>query len=270
MEPLVVDHVPIGTGDLSLARDRLERLGFAVTPRGAYRGTGINEFPVWPCHCVIFEDTWMDVIEHAPFDPELLAPTRTIYPGIISVQGMVFGTHELERARMELSAREVDVGEPYDLVRSWDLEAGDTMFALFGLGRMSLPGLAASVITRRTPDEDRLPMWTSHPNGARGVAGVTIAMPPEELPEAHLFRSRLPLQDADVIEYATPRTLRERYPETELDPSEHQVVSVRIRTSSLQRAAAALEKNGVPVSRRSNRVTIGPEWGPGCHLEFVL
>jgi hypothetical protein len=163
-----VDHVVLDTRDgMDAAVHVYRSLGFCLTERGRHTLGSIN-------HLAVFE---RDYLELLGFETAAGAPRADIalYPA--GLNGLVFGTESADGVFRDLRAKDVAVEEPQAFSRPVILPDGsrDARFQVARL-RQGAAAFGRLYFCRHlTPELVWRPEWQRHPNGATGVARVSIA-----------------------------------------------------------------------------------------------
>jgi hypothetical protein len=163
-----VDHVVLDTRDgMDAAVHAYRSLGFCLTERGRHTLGSIN-------HLAVFE---RDYLELLGFDGAAGAPRVDIAPFPAGLNGLVFATESADGVYRDLRARDVAVEEPQAFSRPVILPDGarDARFQVARL-RQGAAAFGRLYFCRHlTPELVWRPEWQRHPNGATGVARISIA-----------------------------------------------------------------------------------------------
>ena len=271
-----IDHVIVGVRDLEQARASYERLGFRPTPRGRHVGWGTANY------CLMFGSDYVELL------------------GIVDPSKF---TNDLDRfledreGLMALALRSSDPQGTYAGWRAGGLEPA----VVAGLSRLLEPdvelrfknvmlspaataGVPLFACAHLTPGPMRRPEWLEHPNGAVGIASLTVAVEdPAALfaPMGAVFGTDNLTETDDTLAVhtghgmlllATPDDLDMLHPE--LDPPAFErlpalaVLTLAVR--DLARAADYLDRQDV-VYRRNAAGALGlsPTATHGVMLELV-
>jgi hypothetical protein len=165
-----LDHLIIGVLDLEAARGQWGRLGFNSTPRGRHVGWATANY------CIMFERDYLELL------------------GIVDPKAFSNGLDERLAADGEgLLGMALASADPAATAAAWQ-EAGLTSAAARPLTRLlesetppidlgftnvmidaaESAGINVFACHHLTPEPMRRPAWLRHPNGAVGVAGVTV------------------------------------------------------------------------------------------------
>lgn len=223
-----IDHALIGVADLERARESFERLGFTATPRGRHIGWGTGNYTI------MFESDYVELLGVIDADQYIHGLDTFLETGE-GLLNVALATEDAESAFRWLQAQGVDASPPENLQRL--LEAGDgdetLKFRNVYLPEELTPGLKTFACEHLSPDEVRRPRWLSHPNGANGIAEVTIVM--EDLDGvgeayARLFGAEAVSGDErrghitvktgrNALCFVTPKTFPERHYDKSIDPN---------------------------------------------------
>jgi hypothetical protein len=189
-----LDHAVIVVPDIDAAVEAYRGLGFTVVPGGRHPPPGGTHNAL-----VAFADgAYLELI--AFYTP---TPAHRWWAPLQRGGGLVdlcAGTDDLERDAGALRVAGVPVGPPIERAR----ERPDGYVVRWQLVLPDEParGVVPFLIRDHTPRAERVPAATHHPNGATGIAGVTIAIPAVERVAAAyapvLPASGAPVRRADV------------------------------------------------------------------------
>ena len=275
-----IDHAIIGVRNLEQARASYQRLGFQATPRGRHVGWGTANY------CLMFANDYLELL------------------GIVDPAEF---TNDLERFLAEregLLALALRSTDPVATHAAWQ-DAGLAPDEIADLGRRLEPdlelrfanvmlppaatgGVRLFACAALTPEPMREAAWLHHPNGARGIASVTVAVDdPESFyePMARVFGSICLTQTDDtlavhtgnsVLLFVTPDDLDMLHPELEaiatdaLSDGAPTLAALSLTVRDLAATAAWLDHQGLAY-RRDSGGTIGvpPAETHGVMLEFV-
>ncbi len=263
-----LDHVVVNVGDrLDEGFATYRRLGFTLTPRGFHTLGSMN-------HLAIFGTEYLELIATPTGSGRaeiLQAP-----PGL---NGLVFGTDDLAAVYRALSASGVAADPPNEFSRPVALADG-TRDAVFRTVRLR-PGTTEAGrlyfchhLTRDLVWRDE---WRHHANGVIGVARAVIAArDPAALARlfARMFGAdavrgaslMLGLSRFDVV---TPDTLAAELGDlADAGGRTTFMAALTLRTTSLDRAAAALAAGGIAARRDGDRIVVPAAAAFGVTLEL--
>ncbi|MDE2582929.1 MAG: VOC family protein [Rhodospirillales bacterium] len=271
----VLDHVVVNVRDqIDAGEAAYRRLGFALTPRGFHSIGSAN-------HLAMFGTDYLEVVSA----PASAAGRHEILAVPAGLNALVFATEDSTATYASLHAAGLPVAPPLEFSRPVTLPQG-TRDAVFRTVRV-LPGTAAPgrfyFCHHLTPDLVWRDSWRHHPNGTIGIARIVIASrDPSGLGTlfAHLFGTEM-VRPADGgctlllglarCEVTTPGAVRAAFAEAapQDDGRTEFMAALTLRTTSLDRAAAALAANGVPHRREPDRILVPATETFGVTLEFV-
>jgi catechol 2,3-dioxygenase-like lactoylglutathione lyase family enzyme len=275
-----IDHAIIGVRNLEQARASYQQLGFRPTPRGRHVGWGTGNY------CLMFANDYLEllgIIDPAEFTNDL-EPFLAEREGLLAValrSTDAAATYEAWHAAGLAPAEVADLGRRLEP----DLEL---RFANVMLAPAATGGLRLFACSHLTPEPMRQPGWLRHPNGARGIASLTIAVDDPDAfydPMAQVFGSICLTQTDDtlavhtgngVLLFVTPDDLDMLHPELEAIATDAAgqgvpiLAALSLTVRDLAAAAAWLDHQGIAY-RRDSGGTIGvpPEHTHGVMLEFV-
>ena len=154
-------------------------------------------------------------------------------------------------------------------------------FRTVRIPKTNMPVVGFFVCEHLTPEFVYRPEWAAHPNGARGILGVTVIaeQPAKWIPELEkYFGSDSVKREGDglvvdtgtqPIRYMTPKDYAVRYPGiTPVRPGDHPAL-LTIRVENLAACEALLKKNGVNFLKPdSGRLVVPPSEAAHLTLEF--
>ena len=274
-----LDHIVVDARDRMDEAVRVYRsLGFQMTERSRHTLGSVN-------HLAVFETDYMELLG---FDPagEPVRPDLLEWP--VGLNGLVFTLDEPEELHSELQQRGVPVNEVQDFSRPVNLGGGVSQDAKFRVVRLragTAPFGRVYFCHHLTPELIWRPEWQSHPNGARSVARILIAVRnPAAAAEllTRMFGPEAVREGTDgswtltagsvSVDFVTHNELSERYGDLAPDPAGRAdyMAALTIRTGSLSAAARALEAGGVTAARvEAQRIVVPATAAMNVALEFV-
>lgn len=273
-----VDHVVLDT------RDRLEEavrvyrsLGFQLTDRGRHTLGSIN-------HLAVFESDYLELLG---FDIAAAAVRADIAQYPVGLNGLVFATPSADCLFHDLKARGVPVQEPVAFSRPVILPDGshDAKFRVVRLQQDAVSFGRLYFCQHLTPDLVWRPEWRKHPNGAVGIARVSIAVRDPGV-SADLFirmfgreimrqasAGSLTLAAGTVeIELVATDTLQVQLGDAMPLPSGRSdfIAKLGIRTASLRATSKALRDGGIPFTHPDpGRILIPASAALNVAIEFA-
>lgn len=275
-----LDHLLIGVDDLEAGRDAYARLGFRATPRGRHIGWGTANY------CLMFPGDYLEllgIVDPAQFTNNLDVFLAEHGQGLL---GAALAGDDLDAVAAHLEALGRPGDGPKALKRTLELPGGDALpeFRLLHLPASASPGLRSFVCRHLSPEIVWQPAWTEHPNGARGVAGVTVVM--EEpgavaLPYGELFGFEAVRNTDNLVEvtcgdcvlrFTDHAGLTARHPQAAAlgPPRPAGPAAMEIAVADLTATAAYLRRHGAPFEHGGDgRLHVPPEAACGVVLDFV-
>lgn len=266
-----LDHVVVD------ARDRMDEavgvyrsLGFQMTERSRHTLGSIN-------HLAVFENDYLELLG---FDPagEKVRPDLLEWP--VGLNGLVFSLEQPEEMQRELEKRGVPVDEVQHFSRPVNLGEGVIQEARFQVVRLRAGTASFGRVYfchHLTPELIWRPEWRRHPNGARSVARILIAVRnPASAAEllSRMFGPEAVRAGSDgfigsswrltagpvAVDFVTRQELSERYGNAapEAAGRADYMAALTIRTASLAAAARALEDGGITAARVEARHIVVP------------
>jgi catechol 2,3-dioxygenase-like lactoylglutathione lyase family enzyme len=275
-----IDHVIIGVRNLEQALASYQQLGFEATPRGQHVGWGTANY------CLMFANDYLEllgIVDPAEFtnDLERFLAEREGLLAVALRSTDAAATYEAWREAGLAPAEIAELGRRLEP----DLEL---RFANVMLEPAATGGLRLFACSHLTPGPMRQPGWLRHPNGARGIASLTIAVEDPDAfhePMAQVFGSICLTQTDDtlavhtgngVLLFVTPDDLDMLHPELEAIATDAAgdglpiLAALSLTVADLAATATWLDHQGIGY-RRDSGGTIGvpPEHTHGVMLEFV-
>ena len=164
-----LDHVVVMVDGIDGARKQYEKLGFQVQPRGFHRKLGTAN------HLMIFDQDYfeiLDIVEPTPFNAE----RRDWLKDGGGLANVALATDGADLAYDAFKAAGLDPDAPLFFDRAVEV-TGKTEHAQFRTVRIpktNMPVVGFFVCEHITPQFVYRAEWARHPNGARGIAGVTV------------------------------------------------------------------------------------------------
>jgi catechol 2,3-dioxygenase-like lactoylglutathione lyase family enzyme len=275
-----IDHAIIGVRNLEQARASYQQLGFQPTPLGRHIGWGTANY------CLMFANDYLELLgiaDPAQFSNDLeqfLAERE----GLLAVALHSTDAAATYEAWQEAGLGPVEIAElGRRLERDLELRFANVMLAPAATG-----GLRLFACSHLTPEPMRQAGWLRHPNGAQGIASMTVAVDDPSAfyePMAQVFGSICLTQTDDtlavhtgnsVLLFVTPDDLDMLHPELEAivtgaaDDGTPILAALSLTVRDLAATATWLGHQGIAY-RRDSGGTIGvpPEHTHGVMLEFV-
>ncbi len=272
-----LDHVVVMVDGIDAAQRQYEKLGFQVQPRGFHRKLGTAN------HLMIFDRDYFEIlgiVEPTPFNAE----RREWLKSGGGLANVALATDGAETAFDAFKTAGLNPDAPLFFDRAVEI-AGKTEKAAFRTVRIpktNMPVVGFFVCEHITPQFVYRAEWAKHPNGARGIAGVTVIAEQPAKWAAELekyFGAGSVTRDGEGIvadtgtqpvRYLTRRAYLARYPGiTPVRPGDHPAL-LSLRVDSLAACAALLARNGVrTVQPDAARLLVPPAEAAHLTIEFV-
>jgi hypothetical protein len=277
-----IDHVVIGVRDLDGARADFASLGFTVSPRGRHVGWGTANYTI------MFANDYLNLMSIVDPDQDLNRLDQFLEEG----EGLfrtVFATPSSNALCTWLEGETGERAVTTDLIRAAKITDEDETalkFKIVHLPQAWTPGMRTYACDHLTPTLLRKAEWLSHPNGARAIAQVTVAMKDlSDVPDAYgkLFGpasvSGDPRKGAVIVDtggtrlqFLTPKVFSKVHYDMELDESLPlpRLVALTLDVANPKTTALYLSGQQVEfVQETDGTVLVPPEGAHGVLLEFA-
>jgi len=271
-----LDHVVVMVDGIDAAEAAYRKLGFQVQPRGFHKKLGTAN------HLMIFDTDYFEILGIVE-DTEFNAERREWLKDGGGLANVALATEGADVAFEAFKAAGLNPDAPLFFDRAVEV-AGKTELAKFRTVRIpktNMPVVGFFVCEHLTPEFVYRPEWAAHPNGARGILGVTVIaeQPAKWIAELEkYFGSDSVKREGDglvvdsgtqPIRYMTPKDYAVRYPGiTTVRPGDHPAL-LTIRVENLAACEALLKKNGVNFLKPdSGRLVVPPSEAAHLTLEF--
>ncbi len=271
-----LDHVVVMVDGIDAAEAAYRKLGFQVQPRGFHKKLGTAN------HLMIFDTDYFEILGIVE-DTEFNAERREWLKDGGGLANVALATEGADVAFEAFKAAGLNPDAPLFFDRAVEV-AGKTELAKFRTVRIpktNMPVVGFFVCEHLTPEFVYRPEWATHPNGARGILGVTVIaeQPAKWIPELEkYFGSDSVKREGDglvvdtgtqPIRYMTPKDYAVRYPGiTPVRAGDHPAL-LTIRVENLTACEALLKKNGVNFLKPdSGRLVVPPSEAAHLTLEF--
>ena len=272
-----LDHVVVMVDGIDAAQAAYERLGFQVQPRGFHRKLGTAN------HLMIFDADYFEILGIVE-DTEFNAERREWLKNGGGLANVALATDGADISFEAFRKAGLNPDAPLFFDRAVEV-AGKTEHAQFRTVRIpktNMPVVGFFVCEHITPQFVYRPEWARHPNGARGIAGVTVIaeQPAKWIPELEkYFGAGSARRDGNgvvvdtgtqPIRYLTRQDYAARYPGiVPVRPGDHPAL-LGVRVASLPACEALLKKNGVKIMKPdAGRLLVPPSEAAHLTLEFV-
>ncbi len=272
-----LDHVVVMVDGIDAAQRAYERLGFQVQPRGFHTRLGTAN------HLMIFERDYFEIlgiVEPTPFNAE----RREWLKSGGGLANVALATDGADVAVEAFQAAGLNPEAPLAFDRAVEV-AGRTEQAKFRTVRIpktNMPVVGFFVCEHLTPQFVYRAEWARHPNGTKGIAGVTvIAEQPGrwtvEL-EKYFGGGSVKREGEGIfvdtgtqpVRYLSRQDYAGRYPGiTPVRPGDHPAL-LSLRVDSLGACEALLARNGVKIVKPdAARLLVPPSEAAHLTIEFV-
>ncbi len=272
-----LDHVVVMVAGIDAAEAAYKKLGFQVQPRGFHTKLGTAN------QLMIFDTDYFEIlgiVEPTSFNAE----RREWLKGGGGLANVALATDGADISYETFKAAGLDPDAPLAFDRAVEV-AGKTEHAKFRTIRIpktNMPVVGFFVCEHLTPQFVYRPEWAKHPNGARGIAGVTVIaeQPSKWIAELEKYFGKGAVKAegngivADTgtqpVRYLARRDYEARYPGiVPVRPGDHPAL-LSVRVGSLAACEAVLTKNGVKVVKPdASRLLVPPSEAADLTLEFV-
>ena len=271
-----IDHVVVMVDGIDAAEAAYRKLGFQVQPRGFHRKLGTAN------HLMIFDKDYFEILGIVE-DTEFNAERREWLKQGGGLANVALATDGADLAFDAFKAAGLQPDAPLFFDRAVEV-GGRTEHAQFRTVRIPkthMPVVGFFVCDHLTPQLVYRREWAEHPNGARGILGVTVIaeQPGKWLTDLEkYFGPGSVRRDGDELEvdtgtqpihYMTRQAYAQRYPGVApVRPGDHPAL-LSVRVGSLSSCEALLAKNGVAVVKPDGgRLIVPPAHAAHLTLEF--
>jgi hypothetical protein len=262
---------------IDAAERQYEKLGFQVQPRGFHTKLGTAN------HLMIFDRDYFEILGIVT-PTEFNAERREWLKAGGGLANVALATDGADLAFDAFKAAGLNPDAPLFFDRAVEID-GKTEKAAFRTVRIpktNMPVVGFFVCEHLTPQFVYRPEWARHPNGARGILGVTvIAEQPAKWADevAKYFGPNAVRREGDSIvantgshdiRYLSRKEYGERYPGvTPVRPGDHPAL-LRLKVDNLPACEALLAKNGVKVVKPdAGRLLVPPSEAAHLTIEFA-
>jgi catechol 2,3-dioxygenase-like lactoylglutathione lyase family enzyme len=272
-----LDHVVVMVDGIDAAQRQYESLGFQVQPRGFHKKLGTAN------HLMIFDRDYFEIlgiVEPTPYNAE----RREWLKNGGGLANVALATDGADLACEAFKAAGLNPDAPLDFDRAVEV-GGKTEHAKFRTVRIpktNMPVVGFFICEHLTPQFVYRSEWAKHPNGARGIAGVTVIaeQPAKWIAELEkYFGAGSVRREGDGIvadtgtqpvRYLTRQAYVARYPGvTPVRPGDHPAL-LHIRVGSLSTCEGLLQKNGVAFLKPDpGRLLVPPSVAAHLTIEFA-
>lgn len=280
MTPLSLDHVGIAVNDLDAAAERYQRLGFQLTPRGYHtlpaRPDGERPRVGSGNNCAMLDCGYIELI--GIVDASYVGRLRDDLSRYEGLHIVAFGTEDSQATVRAVRGS----GAPGAAVRLLERpieHAGEIEIARFEIIDFAeaLPELYSFAIRHATPDA----LWKAellrHPNGAKSLEEITVAV--ADVGEFAARLGRIVGSEARGANTKTVDLERGRVRVVGCDWFSAQsdqpalpipaAVAMTLGTSKLSTTADVLSRASIDFERGGKRIRVSPADACGVTIEFV-
>jgi len=272
-----LDHVVVMVDGIDVAEAAYKRLGFQVQPRGFHKKLGTAN------HLMIFDKDYFEILGVVE-DTEFNAERREWLKGGGGLANVALATDGADISFDAFKAAGLNPDAPLFFDRAVEV-AGKIEHAKFRTVRIpktNMPVVGFFVCEHLTPEFVYRGEWAKHPNGARGILGVTVVaeQPARWIPELEKYfgagsarregEGLVVNTGTQPIRYLNREDYMVRYPGvTPVRPGDHPAL-LTVRVDSLSVCEALLTRNGVKVVKPdAGRLIVPPSEAAHLTLEFA-
>lgn len=272
-----LDHVVVMVDGIDAAEAAYRRLGFQVQPRGFHRKLGTAN------HLMIFDRDYFEILGIVE-DTEFNAERRAWLKNGGGLANVALATDGADLAFDAFRQAGLKPDAPLFFDRAVEI-AGRTEHAKFRTVRIPkthMPVVGFFVCEHLTPEFVYRPEWATHPNGARGIAGVTVIAdePAKWIGELEKYfgpgsvrregEGLVVNTGTQPVRYLNRKGYAVRYPGIEpVRPGDHPAL-LSVRVDSLAACEALLVGNGVRIVKPdAGRLIVPPAEAAHLTLEFT-
>jgi glyoxalase-like protein len=272
-----LDHVVVMVDGIDAAQSAYQRLGFQVQPRGFHEKLGTAN------HLMIFDNDYFEILGIVE-DTEFNAERRQWLKSGGGLANVALATDGADLAHQAFDAVGLQPDAPLSFDRAVEIDGRieQARFRTVRIPKTHMPVVGFFVCEHVTPQFVYRPEWARHPNGARGILGVTVIA---EQPTKWIgtlekyFGISAVSRDRDglvvdtgtqPIRYLSRAAYAARYPGIAPVRSDDHPALLRLRVESLSACEALLQRNGVKVLRPDGeRLLVPPTEAAHLTLEFA-
>jgi hypothetical protein len=272
-----LDHVVVVVDGIDTAEAAYKRLGFQVQPRGFHRKLGTAN------HLMIFDTDYFEILGLVE-DTEFNAERREWLKQGGGLANVALATDGADLAFDAFKQAGLQPDAPLFFDRAVEV-AGKIEHAQFRTVRIPkthMPVVGFFVCEHLTPQFVYRGEWAKHPNGARGILGVTVIAerPKQWIPELEKYfgpgsvtregEGLVVGAGTQPVRYLDRKGYTARYPGvTPVRPGDHPAL-LSLRVDSLSACEALLRQNGVAFVRPdAGRLIVPPGQAADLTIEFA-
>ena len=272
-----LDHVVVMVDGIDAAEAAYKKLGFQVQPRGFHRKLGTAN------HLMIFDTDYFEILGVVE-DTEFNAERREWLKQGGGLANVALATDGADLAFDAFKQAGLQPDAPLFFDRAVEV-AGKIEHAQFRTVRIPkthMPVVGFFVCEHLTPQFVYRGEWAKHPNGARGILGVTVIaeQPAQWIPELEKYFGPGSVKregeglvvdtGTQPVRYLDRKGYTARYPGVApVRPGDHPAL-LSLRVDSLAACEALLRQNGVTFVRPdAGRLIVPPDQAAHLTIEFV-
>jgi hypothetical protein len=258
------DHLVIATRDLQAAHDRMQRLGFTLTPRGEHtRLSTIN-------HTVMFSrGNYFELLGFSKVTPDNQMFATALAQRDEAVSAIVPKSQVAEATYERLKDSRFKAQEPVHFSRVVATADGDkdAKFAIVRFDQAVLPVTAAFACCHYTPELVWIPEMLVHANGVVGITELRYRVHrPADAAAIYAELFNAPVSNAP--DRSTVNVGDVALVFLQADTAEA-VTAIGFATADLAALKATLQRNGIAFTEQSGRVVVAAAEAAGADFEFV-
>ena len=272
-----LDHVVVMVDGIDAAQAAYLRLGFQVQPRGFHKKLGTAN------HLMIFDNDYFEILGIVE-DTEFNAERRQWLKNGGGLANVALATDgaDLAHQAFQVAGLQPDAPLSFDRAVEIDGRTEQARFRTVRIPKAHMPVVGFFVCEHVTPQFVYRPEWARHPNGARGILGVTVIAEQPTKWIATLekyFGTGAVSRDGEglvvdtgtqPIRYFSRAAYATRYPGIVPVRSDDHPALLRLRVENLSACEALLKGNGVKVLRPDGqRLLVPPTEAAHLTLEFA-
>lgn len=272
-----LDHVVVMVDGIDAAQAAYQRLGFQVQPRGFHKKLGTAN------HLMIFDNDYFEILGIVE-DTALNAERRQWLKSGGGLANVALATDDADLAHQAFQAAGLQPDAPLSFDRAVEINGRieQARFRTVRIPKTHMPVVGFFVCEHVTPQFVYRPEWARHPNGARGILGVTVIA---EQPTKWIgtlgkyFGVGAVKRDGEglvvdtgtqPIRYLSRAAYAARHPGVVPVRSDDHPALLRLRVENLSACEALLKGNGVKVLRPDGeRLLVPPAEAAHLTLEFA-
>jgi hypothetical protein len=272
-----LDHVVVMVDGIDAAEAAYKKLGFQVQPRGFHRKLGTAN------HLMIFDTDYFEILGVVE-DTEFNAERREWLKQGGGLANVALATDGADLAFDAFKQTGLQPDAPLFFDRAVEVagKIEQAQFRTVRIPKTHMPVVGFFVCEHLTPQLVYRGEWAKHPNGARGILGVTVIaeQPAQWIPELEkYFGPGAVKREGDglvvdtgtqPVRYLDRRGYTARYPGVALvRPGDHPAL-LSLRVDSLAACEALLRQNGVAFVRPdAGRLIVPPDQAAHLTIEFA-